>query len=363
MSQYNEKIPVPLRLRWREVRVRLFPFLIFVLVAGVVVWLWRDRVEATNMIGHVVGKQTLVGSPQPGSLTDLTVKPFDSVRAGDAIARLVTTDPMVMEAELAVVLAQIELERLSRDPFVGQERNLLDFESMQVDLMEYRAQLGMARIRKEQARSEYERLKSMYDRGLAAEEILERTRTEYLALQEEVDLIEELVDRLQTRLDRLDLDAIAERWDDQDPLAAALKVHQRTIERIEAEMMPVVLRAPITGQVTEVYKLDGEYVDQGDSIIRIRSPLPDYIVGYVRHPLFVEPEPGMQVLVRKQGRERREAVMEIASVGVQMETVEHFTSLFANQPFQTTGLPVRVALTEDLDLRPGEVVDMRLMTR
>ncbi|MFO8029913.1 MAG: hypothetical protein R6U28_08635 [Cyclonatronaceae bacterium] len=363
MSQYNEKIPVPPSLRWREIRVRLFPFLIFVLVAGLVVWLWKDRVEATNMIGHVVGKQALVGSTQSGSVADLTVSPFDSVQAGDAIARLVTTDPKVMEAELAVVLAEIELERLSRDPFVGQERNLLDYESMQVDLMENRARLGMARIRKQQARREFDRLKSMYERGLAAEELFERARSEYLALQEEVEVIEELVEGLQTRLDRFDLDAIAERWDDQDPLAAALKVHQRTIERIEAEMMPVVLRAPITGQVAEVYKVNGEYVDQGDSIIRIYSSRPDYIVGYVRHPLFVEPEPGMQVLVRKQGRERREAVMEIATVGVQMETVEQFTSLFPNQPFETTGLPVRVRLNEELNLRPGEVVDMRLMNR
>ncbi len=363
MSQYNEKIPIPAKLRWREIRVRIFPFLIFVLVAGVVMWLWRDRVEATTMIGRVVGKQAEVRSPQAGSLADMTVSAFDSVRAGDVIARLVTTDPQLMQAELAVVLAQIELIRLSRDPFVDQERNLLNYESMQVDLMENRARLGMARIRKQQALREYERLESMDERGLTAQEMLERARTEYEALEEEVVVIEELVDRLQQRLERFDLDKVRDRWDDSDPLAAALKVHQRTLERIEAEMMPVTLRAPVGGQVAQVFKMSGEFVDQGEPILRIYAPQPDYIVGYIRHPLFVQPEPGMQVLVRKQGRERREAIMEIESVGVQMETVEQFTSLFPEQPFETIGLPVRIALNHDLELRPGEVVDMRLMHR
>ncbi len=363
MSQYNEKIPIPAKLRWREIRVRIFPLLIFVIVAGVVMWLWQDRVDATNMIGRVVGKQAEVRSPQAGSLADMTVSAFDSVRAGDVIARLVTTDPQLMQAELAVVLAQIELIRLSRDPFVDQERNLLNFESMQVDLMENRARLGIARIRKQQALREYERMESMDDRGLTAVEMLERARSEYEALSEEVAVIEELVDRLQARLERFDLDRVLDRWDQNDPVAAALKVHERTLERIEAEMMPVTLRAPVTGQVAQVYKHSGEFVNQGEAIASIHSPQADYIVGYIRHPLFVDPQPGMQVLVRKQGRERGEAMMEIESVGVQMETVEQFTSLFPEQPFETIGLPIRVALNHELSLRPGEVVDMRLMHR
>ncbi len=363
MSQHNEKIPIPAKLRWREIRVRFFPLLIFVLIAGVVMWLWQDRVDATNMIGRVVGKQAEVRSPQPGSLADLTVSAFDPVSAGDVIARLVTTDPQIMQAELGVVLAQIELIRISRDPFVDQERNLLNYESMQVDLMENRARLGIARIRKQQAQREYERLESMDDRGLTAVEMLERARSEYDALQEEVLVIEELVDRLQARLERFDLDRVLDRWDDSDPIAAALKVHERTLERIEVEMMPISLRAPVSGQVAQVYKQSGEFVNQGEPIVRIYSPQPDYIVGYIRHPLFMQPEPGMQVLVRKQGRDRSEAIMEIESVGVQLETVEQYTSLFPEQPFETMGLPIRVALNHDLSLRPGEVVDMRLMHR
>jgi HlyD family secretion protein len=363
MSQYNEKIPIPAKLRWREIRVRLFPLLIFLFMAGVVMWLWRDRVEATNMVGRVVGKQADVRSPQAGSLADLTVSAFDSVRAGDVIARLVTTDPQLMQAELAVVLAQIELIRISRDPFVDQERNLLNYESMQVDLMENRARLGMARIRKQQAMREYERLQDMDERGLTAVELLEQARAEYETLSEEVAVIEELVDRLQARLERFDLDRVLDHWQENDPVVAALKVHERTLERIEAEMMPVALRAPVTGQIAQVFKHSGEFVSQGDPIVRIYSPQPDYIVGYIRHPLFVQPEPGMEVLVRKQGRDRSEAVMEIQSVGVQMETVEEFTSLFPEQPFETIGLPIRVALNDRLSLRPGEVVDMRLMHR
>lgn len=363
MQQYNQKIPVPPRLKWREVRVRIFPFLTFLMVAVVVAWFWRERVDAANMVGRVVGKQAEVRSPQPGSLADLAVTAFDNVEAGDVVGRLITTDPKIIEAELAMVLAQMELLRLSRDPFVNQQRNLLNYESMQVDLMENKARLGIARIRKEQARREFERLESMARRGLAAEEILEQAETDYLTLTEEAEVMEKLVTRLETRLENLNMEHIAELWDKEDPLMAAFQVHQRTIEKIEAEMMPVVLKAPVSGMVAEVYKLSGEFVDQGEPILRIQSPQADYILAHVRHPLHIVPEPGMQVLVRKQGRRPEEAIMEIASVGVQMENIEEFTSLFPNQPFETTGLPVRVAISHELNLMPGEVVDLRLLAR
>lgn len=363
MQQYNQKIPIPPGMKWREVRVRIFPFLTFLLVAVVVAWFWRERVDAANMVGRVVGKQAEIRSPQPGSLADLAVTAFDNVEAGDVVGRLITTDPKIIEAELAMVLAQMELLRLSRDPFVDQQRNLLNYESMQVDLMENRARLGIARIRKEQARREFERLESMARRGLAAEEIVEQAETDYLTLMEEADVMEKLVSRLETRLENLNMEHIAELWNKEDPLMAAFQVHQRTIEKIEAEMMPVILKAPVSGMVAEVYKLNGEFVDQGEPILRIHSPQADYILAHVRHPLQIYPEPGMQVLVRKQGRRPQEAIMEIASVGVQMENIEEFTALFPNQPFETTGLPVRVAISHELNLMPGEVVDLRLLAR
>lgn len=343
--------------------MRLLPILAFVMVALVVAYLWKERVEAPTMVGQVVGRQAEVRSPQSGSLTDMSLSDFDSVSAGDPVGRLITTDPKIVEAELAVVLAEIQLVRLSMDPFADMQRNLLNYESMHMDLMENRARLGIARIRKQQAEREFSRVQHLHEEGLTSDEIRDRAESRYLSLKEEVAIIRNLVNRLADRLDNIDLEDVFAVWKEQDPAAAAIEVHQRTIEKIKAEMMPVVLQAPASGQVAHIQKMNGEYVEQGDVLFYIHSPRPDYILGHLRHPFFIEPEPGMEVLVRKQSRDRESAVMKIAEVGVQMETIGQMTTLFPDQQFETVGLPVRIAISHKLDLMPGEVVDIRLITR
>ncbi len=361
MTHKMDKIPIPPSQRWREIRIRVIPLVIFVIVAGVVAMLWKDRVDATTMVGQVVGQQAEVRSPRSGSLAELHVNAFDSVSAGDQLGRVITTDPKIVETELAVILAEIELIRLSMDPFADQQRNLLNYESMQMDLMENRARLGIARIREQQAEREYNRVQRLYDDGLTSEEALDRAETAYWALQEEVSTIENLVQRLDSRLDDMDMDELLEQWKENDPKAAAIEVQRRNIDRITAEMMPVALHAPVSGQVAAVHKMNGEYVDQGDPVLMIHAPRPDHIRAHLKHPVSINPEPGMEVLVRRQNRHREEAIMEIAEVGVQLESVEERATLFPDWPIESLGLPIRIAITNELDLIPGEVVDMSII--
>ncbi len=360
-SSSMDKIPVPVSLRWKEIRVRFFPFLVFLGVSLVVAWLWRDRVDATNLVGQVVGNQAEVRSPRPGSLADLTVRPFDHVGAGDPLGKVITTDPGVLEAELAVVLAEIELVRLTMDPLADPQRNLLNYESLRMDLMEQQARKGVTEIRKEQAGREYQRVRRLHDAGLASDEMLDLARTEHLALSEELSGLNELTNRLQKRLDAFGLDKVVELWEKEDPRAAAIAVQQRRIDRIKAEMMPVVLRAPVSGQIAAIHRSGGEYVDQGEIILQIQSATPEYILGYLQHPVHVEPKAGMPVLVRRQDRSRVEVISHIEEVGVHLASYDRLQQLFPDQPFQTIGLPLKIAIHPEMDLRPGELVDMRLL--
>lgn len=361
MTNNFDKIPIPPSQRWREIRVRAIPFVIFISVAIVVAFMWSDRVDTTTMVGQVVGQQAEVRSPQSGSLANFHIKAFDSISAGDPVGRVITTEPRIVEAELAVVLAEIEMIRLSMGPFSGQQRNLLNYESLQMDLMENRARLGIARIRKQRAEREYQRIRRIYEDGLTSDEAYERAETEYLTLREEVDIIENLVQRLDERLDAMELDDLAERWKEEDPTAAAIEVQRRNIDRINAEMMPVDLYAPVSGQVAAVHKTNGEYVSAGEPVMLIHSPSPEYILTHLRHPVALEPRPGMEVLVRRQTRSRDEAIMEIVEVGVQFETIDQRNILFPDRPIETVGLPIRIAINHELDLIPGELVDMRLL--
>ncbi|MDI6401154.1 hypothetical protein QLX67_04045 [Balneolaceae bacterium ANBcel3] len=356
----TEKIPIPAHLKWKEFRIRILPFIVFLGVASVVAWLWKEQTDAATMTGRVVGVQAEVRSPQPGLVSEVLVQPFDFIATGDPIGRVITTDPKIIEAELAVVLAEIELIRITRDPLSGQQRNLINYESMHIDLMENRARLGIAEIRREEARREYERLARLLENNLTSQEMYDRAETEFSALKKEAEVISTLVERLEQRLDDLNLEDVFEQWKQEDPTLAAIEVQRRRIDQIKAEMMPVVLYAPIGGQISNVFKSNGEYVERGDTILQIRTANPDYILAYVRHPAHVMPEPGTEVLVRKQGRDRIQATMYISEVGVHMETEEQLAGLFPNQPYETIGIPVRVEISEDIGLMPGERVEMRL---
>lgn len=375
MHHPSGKIPIPLSRRWREVRIRLVPLLTFVGISLLVAWLWKERTDAATMSGHVIGVQAEIRSPESGTLAQLSVRDFDRVETGDIIGMLVVTDPSVLQAELAVVLAEIELLRLTMDPVADQQRNMLNYTSLQMDLAEHRAQLAMAQLKKNQARNDLVRLEKLLEEELTTPQAVEQARTELQVLAEEVATLAELVTFTNDRLGSLPMEELSKRWKQESPLAAAISVQQRMLDQIKAERMPRPIRAPVDGQIMHLRASNGSFVDRGDVLMQVYSEVPDYILAWIWHPVPFTPQEGMQVLVRRQHRGGGEALMEIEQVGVRLEVVEQAAPTLVDralegvgQPSRSglpgqSGLPVRIALSGDLDLRPGEVVHLRLMSQ
>ena len=375
MPHSPEKIPIPLSRRWREVRIRLVPLLTFLGVSLIVAWLWKERSDAATISGHVVGVQAEIRSPESGTLAQLSVRDFDRVEAGDLLGMLVVTDPAILQAELAVVLAEIELLRLTMDPVAAQQRNLLSYTSLQLDLAEHRARLAMAQLRKNQVGQDLGRLENLLKDALATQQAVEQARTEFDVLAEEVAALSELVSSTDERLRSVPMEELSKRWKQESPLAAAITVQQRVLDQLQAEHMPRSIRAPVGGQIMHLRASNGSFVDQGDVLMHVYSQVPDYILAWVWHPVPFTPQEGMQVLVRRQHRGGGEALREIEQVGVRLELAEQTTPNLVDRALEGVGqpsrsglpgqpgLPVRIALSGDLDLRPGEVVDLRLLIR
>src|SRR5690606_32622571 len=81
-------------------------------------------------------------------------------------------------------------------------------------------------------------------------------------------------------------------------LQAAIEQKEAQLRLVEAQLSPVPLIAPMDGVVTQLYRRSGENVTSGEPILQISATHSERIIGFLRQPLPLEPQPGMDVEVR-----------------------------------------------------------------
>ncbi len=352
-------IPIPWSGRWRRVRFQLLPLVVFAAAVAGVTHLWQDDRGTAIAQGEVDSIFSEVASPETGSLAEILVERFGWVEEGEVVGRVLVSPPEVVTASLAVLMAEIELARLGWiDPVLDQQRNLLQRESLQHDYLAERTALALARVRLPQAERELERAARLFERNMIPENEYDRARVEVELLQAETENRRGLVETMEQSLQRLRPGS--EAGDESaDALRATLALQKERLTLLEAELRPLVLRSPIAGMVTDIHRQNGELIRAGEPVLTVRSPRAGSVTAYLRQPLRAEPEVGMAVEIVSRRGDGARVNARIAAVGPQMQelpTVLH-------RPWfrgMETGLPIRVDVTGELSLLPGEVVDVQL---
>jgi multidrug resistance efflux pump len=104
--------------------------------------------------------------------------------------------------------------------------------------------------------------------------------------------------------------------------------------------------------------MPGQQVKAGTVLFTIAADEPEYIVSYVRPTQRLHPEVGMTVAIRpRNGREVAHAAVE--RVGPQIELIP--SHQIRDQRIMEWGLPVRIQVPPSLQLRPGELVDLKFL--
>jgi multidrug resistance efflux pump len=345
---------------WKELRVKALPLAVFLITVVAVARLWSERVARSNLSGVVIGAHAEVRSPQRGTLAELRGARFQRVNAGDLIVKVVTTDMELLEARLGVVMSEMELVRRGMGPTDNLQRNLMTRASLEADLLQQRLELASVTVEEERLQREHERASRLVADRIITEAEYERIRAEYERARVKVEvggeLLEEMVRRVEEMRERFDGERLQE-----DPVAAALRRQEQELRLIEAEAMPFELRAPISGIVSEVFRENGETVVDGEPILVIRSERPDYVVGYLPHPLRLVPDEGMPVVIRSRGGRGDEFEGRIVRVGPQLEDMSEAQHLVTN--FIRMALPLQIEVGEGFSLRPGEIVNVTIGIR
>lgn len=321
--------------------------------------LWKDHSTPPAMPGEVEAIVSEVTSPGAGMLTQLHVSRFEEVEAGEVIAQVITTPPEVLHASLAVLKAEIELTRLGWiDPLLDQQRNALQLESMKLDWLEKAATLAIRRIELLQAEREHDRVRRLFDTSFVSEEEYERAQNRVSVLNETVAQEAAVAEKMERALEGLRIQRPEE---DFAPAAlkATLAMQKERLALSEAELRPVSLVAPMSGTVMLLHRQNGQHVTEGEPILTIQSSRVARIVAYLRQPIQVEPEVGMQVEIASRSWTKQRALSEILFVGPQIEPLGP-AFLRPSRQVHQSGLPVVIAVPRDLKLRPGELVDVVL---
>jgi multidrug resistance efflux pump len=362
-------IPTPPAVRWREFRVKIVPFIVFVAMAVAATGLWRSYVVPVSMVGRVESIQTEVACTQGGTVTQLRVTRFQKVSAGDPIAEIITTDPKIIAASMDVIRAEVEMMRAGMSPADTAQRSTINYEDMRMNWMKYRTELATARVNFQFAENEFQRSEKLYKEKVLSASEYEKALALRDAYKKEIEEKSVLVANAEDGVKRLEKATEAAK-SPETQLHAAINVSEQKLKLAEAQMNPVVVRSPIDGSVVMIHRYNGENVGAGVPIVTIGAVQSDRIVGYIRQPFYGTPEKDMLVRVRTRGSSRREGVGKILAVGPQLQPLnDAFMTPTRLNNLVDLGLPVYVSMPPELKsgpgepirLHPGEFVDMTLI--
>ncbi len=357
-------IPMPPAQRWRELRQRHLPWVVFGGGVWAAVLLWAHAVAPAAFVAEVEVVQADVRCPQAGRLRDLPVAVLQTVSEGMVLGYLDPVEPAVREHSLGALRAEIEYLRTSLEPVVGQQRAELAADRLQLDWMRERVGLAALRAQSLEAADQLARVEQLYRQRLATEASYLTARHLHEGLEAQLAEQAQLVERLQPAIARAAAPAdagVAPR--PQAALAAAIQVQEEKLRLVEAQLAPIPLRAPFAGIVAQLHHRSGETLLAGDAVVALAAPQPARLVGFLRQPLNFEPRVGMRVELRTRTSQRQVGYAVIEQVGSLLEPIPPSLLAATNRPPGTLekGLRVLIGLPAGFPVRPGEWVEVILL--
>jgi multidrug resistance efflux pump len=240
------------------------------------------------------------------------------------------------------------------------EENAMNFERIRVELLRTKADLAIAQVRLQQAERDVTRNTPLYHEKLVSEDIYELSVATRDALAAEVKERGAAVTAIEQRLELLR--GIGEpqfNGSRTNEFLARLEQAQATVA---SNLAPITLVAPITGLVSLPMRQPGESLFAGEPLLNINALQADRIVAYIRQPYAVDPEIGMAVKVTTKTSRRQTFESYVVQVGAQVEAITNFLGYVRQDVLVDSGLPVIVHVPGDVRIRPGEAVDVTILS-
>ena len=355
---------MPWSQRWRTIRQRFVPALLFIALLLVLVQLWKKYASAPNLVGQAEVVPSNISCYKSGMLAQLFVNRFQRVKTGDPIGRVLVTDPKILASSLAVIQAEIEEIRTSQTPVAAEQRLAMEFSEVRLHWMAQRAELGVAKADSLVAEADFRRTEELFKDKIVSQRAFDLAKAKQDSLRQKVEELTASVEDQGRRVALLQPTNTLEisRVSDQ-PLQTAIAVEESKLKLTEAELSPITLNAAVDGMVDVIYHRVGEAVTVGEPIVSIAPSNAVRIVGYLRPPILEEPALGARVEVRTRGPHRQAGSANIIEIGTQFEPLPTALQIPARLASSELGLPLAISVPASLKIRPGELVDLTLLPK
>lgn len=389
------RIRTPLTQHIRRIRYQLIPVLTFLTAGCLTIWLWAQHAGMPNAVGAVEVMRYEMAAPAAGILIpipDGSWQPFDQITADTVIARL---DPQATGAAMTVIREEVarlrkqliatdaqlrvDIAEDMRDEANYQRRRRVEIrdlaikiEDLRLDILDRTAQLETERVRLDVLDVWYEAMKEVYDRDAAGTEdmltveIDRDTAAENIkgwekalsqakedlgtAVKRKADAIKELDSFAATVQPPVDTEIFLE------PIRGEIAVQEARMEELEIQKKSLVVKAPVSGMISEIYCRPGQFVRAGEAILAIAVGRKRHVVSYIRETQKFRPTVGMAVKVRVRSVPIRTIEGRVEGIGPEVAGVPRHH--LRDPTYREWGLPVRIRVDEDLGLPPGELVDI-----
>ena len=325
----------------------------------VVVWLLGMMAAATliarrpaaQIRGLAFSEPIVLAAPADGVLPSDFVELHEVVEEARVI---VSFDASLLEARRDVLLAEIEAAARDQSANASGRARVFarDREEASLELGQLRSRVLEGQARVDALQEELEVEERLFEQGVAPREKVQEVRRE----------IQVVETRLRADRERL---GTAQRSSQQATSREAVAVGgnewevetlRRELAELDEEIAQLVVTSPITGQVTEVHSRRGEWVAEGERLVRISPMQASEVHAWVESRSVAWLEVGAGARVR--GASGVESVGRVVSVGV--ERLRLPRSLWARTDAPEWGYLVRVALDGE-GLAPGEPVQVALL--
>jgi multidrug resistance efflux pump len=357
-------IPIPWSQRWRDVRQRFIPAVLFIALLFALAQLWKKYASGATLVGQAEVVPANVSCYKPGMLAQLYVNRFQTVKAGDLVGQVLVTDPKILASSLAVIQAEIESLRVSQTPVAAEQRLAMEYSEVRLHWMAQRAELGVAKADLLVAEADFHRTEELFKDKIVSERAYDLAKAKRDSLRNKVDELAFSVEDQGRRVDLLQPTNTAQisKVSDQ-ALQTAIAVEDSKLRLTEAELSPITLHAPVDGMVDVIYHRVGEAVTVGEPIVGIAPSNAVRIIGYLRPPLLEEPKLGERVEVHTRGPQRQVGTAKIIEVGTQFEPRPPALQIPVRLANTELGLPLSISVPASLKIRPGELVDLTLFPK
>jgi len=377
MTDHDQPIATPPAQKLEDFRRRTVPVLVWAVAAVVCVALMVQRTHNFEYIGIAQAFEYQVSAAATGTLESVPVRLYDSVEAGEVVARL---DDSPLRASLETARATVgqlsaELEAARIDAAAGSANLIGELRRFQVDeeerrlaVLNLRVEIETDRVQRERLELELRRSAPLVESGLISQQMFDDLQLRHRQVSRRIDdnavLLEQTEQELQVA--RARRQAYEEELTPQQrgdvllqPLREAITVATREMEEIELQLQATLLRSPVAGQVTQVLCRQGQAVRPGDPIVTVSEPFPSEIVAYLTESDRAAPRRGTRVLVASRRDPGRTAESLVVRDG---HTVQPFPQrLWRDGRTPTYGRAVVIAGVPALDLAPGELVSVRFL--